>query len=211
MQIIEGIHFPQPVLDHLNAIAPTWAQTLIDRAWMAYITMEKALNHAVERNEVKTLLDIGADAGMIDILLGATSQFPQLTDIYLLDGDGTSTRLTEKYSAEQVAWNNVHMGVELVKANVSSTIAVHAVKPDPSLILPQAMDVIISLKSWGHHYPVEVYLEFVKHNLAATGVVLLDIRENTNGRQVLEANGFKVVELIPDRSSKCQRMLLRRN
>jgi len=47
------------------------------------------------------------------------------------------------------------------------------------------VDLVLSLISWGFHYPVGVYLERVYDLLDEGGVLILDIRRDTDGVDVL--------------------------
>ena len=66
-------------------------------------------------------------------------------------------------------------------------------------------DIIISLLSCGFHYPVETYLDKIK--AAKSGIVILDIRKNSGGLELLK-NNFSSVEVIAD-YEKCERVLIR--
>ncbi len=68
-----------------------------------------------------------------------------------------------------------------------------------------AFDVILSLISWGFHYPVEVYLDDAYDALSDAGVLIIDIRKNTGGKQILSEK-FSSVETIAT-SKKYERVL----
>jgi hypothetical protein len=48
-----------------------------------------------------------------------------------------------------------------------------------------SVDLIISLLSWGFHYPAATYLSQVYHLLSDDGVVVLDVRKGTGGVEAL--------------------------
>lgn len=207
-----GIKFPPTVVEHLRALRPNddpliLATTYERRARRAY---QALLPTVVEwqlrvKNLTNSILDIGCGLAIVDIML---ANLLQPEKIQLIDGNGTTPRMREKYHSEQRAWNNVKLGADMVRANVSSNSQVFEHQPNADL--RGYIDLIISLRSWGHHFPVNNYLTLVNHCLAEDGLIILDIRGSTNGRQVLEQSGFEYIEQIPDPSIKCQRLAFRR-
>jgi SAM-dependent methyltransferase len=60
----------------------------------------------------------------------------------------------------------------------------------------------ISLKSWGHHYPIGVYLDEVRQALAPGGRLIIDIRTGTDGADELCANGFQLVGKVLEKPKR---------
>ena len=48
------------------------------------------------------------------------------------------------------------------------------------------VDLILSLMSWGFHYPVSTYLQSVYNTFRDGGIVILDIRKGTEGRNIID-------------------------
>jgi len=63
------------------------------------------------------------------------------------------------------------------------------------------VDLVVSLISWGFHYPVPVYLDQVRALLRPGGRVILDVRKETDGRAQLEAR-FPGVTTISETRKK---------
>lgn len=47
-------------------------------------------------------------------------------------------------------------------------------------------DFIMSLLSWGYHYPIQRYVDYVRDHLTDRGVVLLDCRKGTGGLDIFQ-------------------------
>ena len=62
------------------------------------------------------------------------------------------------------------------------------------------LDLIVSLRSWGFHYPIPVYLERVVANMADGGVLITDIRRGTAGVDQLR-NAFEELAIISSQQS----------
>ena len=139
-----------------------------------------------------SVLDIGAGKAGVDILIARHLGRP-LT-INLLDGDGTGARQMS-FRATTQAWADRNIGVMMLEANIpaSDDMRVLAHAPDPAATIPA--DLIISLKSWGHHYPVEIYCDLARRSLRGGGVLILDIRRKhiEAGRHRLSEAGFVFV------------------
>jgi hypothetical protein len=129
----------------------------------------------------RSILDIGCGLGVVDAVLG-------LDVIHLMDGDGTGER-RDDYGADVAAWNDVRLAAEFVRLNVP-TAEVYAHIADPNLTIP--VDAIISLKSWGTHYPVSTYLPLAKRSLSAGGLLALDMRKGHDDSAEIEVAGFKL-------------------
>ena len=136
-------------------------------------------------DDLSSTLDIGCGVGSIDVLLAL--RYPSAT-IYVLDGVEPSGR-RRKHSYGPAEGYSVFSRSSLTMGFLRG----HGVEAtwlsigDP---LPKA-DLVISLSSWGWHYPVSEYAAHV------TGRVIMDIRENTEGIEAMEAAGFVHVGTIP--------------
>ena len=67
------------------------------------------------------------------------------------------------------------------------------------------IDLVISLISWGFHYPVNIYLDRVYNLLNNSGVIIMDTKKKTNGIETLKKK-FKKVFIIMEKE-KYQRVL----
>ncbi len=137
-------------------------------------------------DSVSSVLDIGCGLGGINIPL--CHAFPSVKRIKLIDGDGTGERKMS-YNLDTTAWMDRKIAVSFVRANVDSVI-VSEYPPDKAYVPAELM---ISIKSCGHHYPVDVYIPLMKKSLYKTKRVILDIRRKTNGVETMEENGFRMI------------------
>lgn len=132
-----------------------------------------------EDHQVENLLDIGCGMGGIDILLH------ELFDcsVHLLDetGDGQTRSM---FHNEVQPYNDMQVATEFLRKNGVTDI--HTYPADPSLTIP--CELIISLLSWGHHFPVETYLDLATRSLGEGGLLVLDIRFETEGEDFIIDN-----------------------
>lgn len=166
----------------------------------------RAFEHACVGMTFPVVLDIGCGSAGIDVLLAR--KFGALR-VHLLDGDGSAPQVNGWNRATD-AWNDVEKGAELVRANSGPGVEVITHVAGQQLQIDDQLDLVISLRSWGHHYPIGIYLELVQRILKPDGTLILDIRRKTDGVEQLHAAGFRRVDRIEDRSEKCDRLVFSR-
>jgi SAM-dependent methyltransferase len=132
------------------------------------------------------VLDIGC--GMAGIALSLANRQGNGTRLHLLDGDVYVRELDNvrpagysPYSLGCKPWNDARVpAAALQAAGYDAT----AYPNDPMLTIPS--DVIVSTRSWGHHYPVSIYLDLALRSLKPGGRMFLDVRRKTDGLDVLK-------------------------
>lgn len=130
-----------------------------------------------------SVLDIGCGLAGIDLFL--YRHYGGQVDLHLLDRDGIS-ELYYGFHAEAAFYNSLSMAESLLTLNGVSKDRVTTYNVGQT-DLPDSVrfDLIISLISWGFHYPVSTYSDLVKKSLVAGGTVILDIRKGSGGREEL--------------------------
>ena len=127
------------------------------------------------------ILDIGSGMAGIDVLLGG--HYPGAT-LHLLDKSGVSPRILQK---EIDIWLHSDAARELLAANgITNPVVCHDMHCDP--FPDQMFDVVVSLLSWGFHYPISTYAPRCR------GIMVVDVRKGTGGEAMLAEYGdLKVV------------------
>jgi SAM-dependent methyltransferase len=148
-----------------------------------------------------SVLDIGCGLAAFDAYLASCCG---VRDVHLIDGDGRGRKVHGYVDSAQDPWGDVELGVRVVRANAPSETRVSSYSPPASARVP-GVDLVISLRSWGHHYPVSTYVDLVRRCLLPGGSLVLDLRRGVAGRAALEAAGFRHLRTLADRSSKCAR------
>ena len=133
------------------------------------------------------LLDIGCGIGGIDVLLFNHYKRDSTLKFYLLDKKQISEKIYYGFMNHGAGYNSLEIteavlllngikkeNINLLEATINYTIAV-----------PHEVDLVISLLSYGFHYPVSTYLNQVHQALRKGGHLILDIRNGTEGEQEL--------------------------
>lgn len=195
--------YPQTVLDNLmTKLGKTDSQRKQDRALVQFENMRPFLDTAA-----RSLLDIGCGFGLIDIHIA--NHLPLIEEIHLVDGDGTEPS-SGSFREDMKAWNDVCVAEAMVRANVRSDIRVasyYARVFAGDFIAGTGFDLVISTRSWGHHYPARTYAGLVRQYLRPGAHVIMDVRIKSDGLDEMRRAGFKCVGQIPDHSLKCKRWI----
>lgn len=135
----------------------------------------------------KTVLDIGCGIGGIDILIDRHfSGAKDRPHFVLLDTDGKAKRSHFGYAPKDAAHNALVATERFVVRNGIQRERLSLVNINQhSFPKDKRFDVVISLLSWGFHYPVNEYIALVHETLSKSGVVILDVRKNSSGENDL--------------------------
>lgn len=154
-------------------------------------------------SDVKTIVDIGAGIGGIDIFV--CRALSSVVDLHVMDGDGTQEQL-HGYHLDTKAWADRYVAFVFIGANTSCNVFAH--ESDPNMTIET--DLIMSLKSWGFHYPVFTYLGFAQRSLRQHGRIIMDLRTGRNGLEDMKRGGFHCIGRADYDSSKCERLIFER-
>lgn len=145
------------------------------------------------------VLDIGCGAGGPSVLLaklcGGT--------LHLIDGDARGGERKANFGTRMDPFGNLAVTDRMLEAN---GITNYSWWPVGATELPPVKNVV-SLLSWGWHYPVSAYLAPVVQALAGGGVLILDLRPGKGGERELERHFEFVAEI--QGHGKCNRSVWR--
>src|SRR3989344_4527074 len=140
----------------------------------------ESIKNSLQENP-SSVLDIGCGVAGIDVML--TRHYDKVgkkIDLYLLD----KTELNKKvfYGLEKTTayYNSLDVARDFLIANGASKENIHTQEAAGNPIIQgKQFDLVISLISWGFHYPVETYLEEVFDLLKPGGKLILDVRKGS--------------------------------
>lgn len=137
--------------------------------------------------DARAILDIGSGIGGIDLLL--YNHYTKKPHIYLLDKSTETPGLYYGFETEASYYNSLSLATEfLIKNNVAPEhIHTEEATDSKTIAFETQFDLILSLLSWGFHYPVETYLEIAHTKLAPQGVLILDIRKGRGAEEKIRA------------------------
>ena len=153
-----------------------------------------------------SILDIGCGVAGIDVFLNYHYQ-DQHPTFYLLDKTHTEDSVFYAFNTKGAFYNSLNVAKTMLIENNTSERFVHLVEATDNndIKIYRNVDLIISLISWGFHYPVETYLEKAYSLLVKGGSMIIDVRKGTNGIAMIKSL-FDEVKIILD-AEKFQRVL----
>lgn len=138
-------------------------------------------------------LEIGCGVGGLSALLYKRQRRKPRT-LALLDGTDDGRVQAGFHPAEGLrAWNDRAVTEALMAANGIPPRKIQWADIGQSDWQHGAVDLIVSLLSWGHHYPVNTYEPIVRAALRPGGVLILDVRKGTGGEEQLDAMNLELV------------------
>eukprot|EP00238_Polyblepharides_amylifera_P013394 CAMPEP_0196585146 /NCGR_PEP_ID=MMETSP1081-20130531/49673_1 /TAXON_ID=36882 /ORGANISM="Pyramimonas amylifera, Strain CCMP720" /LENGTH=599 /DNA_ID=CAMNT_0041906603 /DNA_START=366 /DNA_END=2165 /DNA_ORIENTATION=+ len=135
------------------------------------------------------VLEIGCGMAMYDLFLFKHYNWDANIELFLLDKseyvppkDGNKSNMGGFHAngAESfVFYNNLQCAKDILVANGVSDNKVHALEANETILEgleSGSFDLVYSVLSWGHHYPVSTYISNVKRILKPGGRLMMDLR-----------------------------------
>lgn len=174
---------------HLRVDAEVLAYAMLQRTAMmrmdtmfsALIEYDLALIRPWLPPEVSKVLDIGSGVAGIDARLHGL--YPD-AHVYLLDGSDVNVQYGTE--TEHNLYNSQAAALRLMLKNGAPAEQVHLMKPTPEYTIDGGgFDLVLSLFSWGWHYPLGAYAEAVAAATVPGALLIVDVR-NLEGEEKLE-------------------------
>ena len=97
----------------------------------------------------------------------------------------------------------------MLEANGISSNRIYTQEVMGNHIFPdEQFDFIVSLISWGFHYPVETYLDKVYDLMKLGGKLIIDIRKGSSGEKLIKQK-FGSIQVLKD-TQKSRRILVQK-
>lgn len=174
------------------------------RAWLAR-DYESVRRFLPER--VGALCDVGCGIAGIDVLLFRHYGEPPDLQVHLVDRTATSELVTYGYKGDGEFYNSLAIAADTLAANglPRSQVHTHEASPNGTLAVGP-VDLVVSLISWGFHYPVATYLDAAHEALTPGGRVILDVRQGTDGEEEVRRRFGNLHDLGPLENGKGRRV-----
>jgi len=166
------------------------AQLYFDEILEIYRNISKSLP-----SQSTNILDIGCGIGGINAFI--YQHYKNKPNIHLLDKDGIG-EIFYGFEKEASHYNNLNLSKKFLVDNGLSekkitTYDISKVEFPNNI----EFDLVISLISWGFHYPLDTYLTNVSDMLTSGGVLILDLRKNSNDLNLLDSS-YTDIEIVDE-------------
>lgn len=198
LQRLSGITvlFRQPYYAWLARLeAQLWAED-VRRNYVALMRREYAILAPAVPPQASHILDIGCGVAGIDVLLYQHYRRNAMLTFSLLDRTQTDLRLRYGFASRGEFYSSLEVARELMIANGVSSERIRLVPAQEGYEVPvREVDLALSLRAWGFHFPVETYLPEVMRALRPGGWLIIDVRPGTGGEVALRRAGLELREI----------------
>jgi SAM-dependent methyltransferase len=143
------------------------------------------------------ILDIGCGMAGVDVFL--SEHYQHLINIHLLDKTQVDENVYYGYESQTAFYNSLPVAKKLLIENSvpGEKIFLHDADNPATCFNGRKFDLITSFISWGFHYPVKTYLNEVVSSLGEGGVLIVDLRKDTDGLKEIQ-KAFNRTKIIFD-------------
>ena len=148
--------------------------------------------------KVNNVLDIGCGLGIINIYLNKL--FKNKPCFFLLDKNHVDKKIKYGFSDDYEAYNELSQTEKILLDNEISKENINLFNVDNKIEINTKIDLVISLKSLGYHYPFEKYLNLLKQCCTEETIFIFDVSAG-NFDKGLFHNYFKNIKVIYEEKS----------
>ena len=148
----------------------------------------------------KNVLDIGCGVAGIDALI--YEHYDNDFEVYLLDKTFVDKKVFYKLERIGSFYNSLSIAQDLLVLNNVPESQIHTQEVDSGnqIAFDTQFDIVISQISWGFHYPISVYLDQVYEKMRTSGVLIVDVRKNSGGEDLLRKKFGFIKVIYEDKS-----------
>jgi SAM-dependent methyltransferase len=157
-----------------------------------------------------SIMDIGCGIAALDALL-FEHYGEQEPVLYLVDRSELSGRIYFGFRGEAAFYNSLGRAKRTLLVNGVPHYRIRTIEAPGDELLPNVapLDLVISILSWGFHFPISTYLNCVCDCLAPNGRLIVDVRRNTDGLERLAAcfSDLSIISEMPKAQRVCAQRL----
>ena len=149
-------------------------------------------------NSPKNIMDVGCGLGIINIYLNR--KFKNSSNFFLLDKNRIDNKIKYGFSEDYESYNDLSETKNLLLNNEINLDQINLCDVEKPINIKEKVDLVISLKSMGYHYPLENYLNLFKKHCSQDTIFIFDISKGNYDNLSL-TKIFKKVEVIYEENS----------
>ena len=121
------------------------------------------------------IMDIGCGLGIINIYLNKI--YNNNSNFYLLDKNRIDKEIKYGFSSDYESYNDLNETKNLLINNDISSKSLHTIDVEKDIKIDSKIDLVISLKSMGYHYPIDQYLNLFSTCCDENTTFIFDVSE----------------------------------
>ena len=147
---------------------------------------------------LNSIMDVGCGLGIIDIFL--KKFFKKKLNFYLLDKNRIDKKIKYGFSKDYESYNDLNETRNLLINNGLKDDYLNIFDVEKKIEIKQKIDLVISLKSMGYHYPIENYLKLFSDCCTKETIFIFDISNNENSYNLLYKYFEKINSIHEEKS-----------
>ena len=144
----------------------------------------------------ENIMDIGCGLGIINIYLNQI--YNNQPNFFLLDKNRIDKEIKYGFSSEYESYNDLNQTKNLLLNNNINSL--HTIDVEKDIKIENKIDLVISLKSMGYHYPIDQYLKLFRTCCDDNTCFIFDVSEGYYNASLLKKY-FDVVDIIYEEKS----------
>ena len=144
----------------------------------------------------ENIMDIGCGLGIINIYLNQI--YNNQPNFFLLDKNRIDREIKYGFSSEYESYNDLNQTKNLLLNNNINSL--HTIDVEKDIKIENKIDLVISLKSMGYHYPIDQYLKLFRTCCNDNTYFIFDVSEGYYNASLLKKY-FDVVDIIYEEKS----------
>ena len=121
------------------------------------------------------IMDIGCGLGIINVLLN--NFYNDKTCFYLLDKNRIDKKIKYGFSSNYESYNDLNETKRILLENNINESSLFLFDVEKEISIDTKIDLVISLKSMGYHYPFENYFNLFKKNCNKNTTFIFDVSD----------------------------------
>ena len=138
----------------------------------------KYLANVLNKLEIKesdSIMDIGCGLGILGIFIN--QKYQNNPNFYLLDKNTVDTKIKYGFSKDYESYNDLNETRNILLKNGLSKEQIYIKNVDQEITIDNKINLVISLKSMGYHYPIENYINLIKKTCSTETAFIFDVFE----------------------------------
>ena len=149
-------------------------------------------------NHAKSIMDIGCGLGIINILLNKF--YNDEPSFYLLDKNRIDKKIKYGFSSNYESYNDLNETKRILLENNISENRLFLFNVEKEISIDAKIDLVISLKSMGYHYPFETYLNLFKKNCNKNTTFIFDVSDGYYKESLFKKYFEKIQTIYEEKS-----------
>lgn len=144
-------------------------------------------------NNVQNIMDIGCGLGLSNIFLNKI--YNSKANFYLLDKNKIDKKIKYGFNKNYESYNNLYQTKKILINNGLNEKSINIFDVEKIVKINEKIDLVVSLKSMGYHYPFENYIELFKSCCTTNTIFIFDVAEDYYEKSLLK-NIFDEISVI---------------